>query len=458
MAATIATPNAIALITKYSTEGFDKVYKKESIASVLAKDSSLVRFTGAKTVKVAKVAMGGLSDYYRNNSGDPRVKFGPGNPTSPTDYGNADAPYYGAGYRETPAGVTWEERTLRRDRAAKIVIEKFDDEESGGLLVGNILTEFNRTQIVPESDAYCFSEIYANAGVVKAGNIGISVGGSTVPAPLKALNEAFTYLGKREVPEGNQLIFLSDDYLNALRNSQEVTKFLLQGDFDKNVSFRLTKYEGRDLIVVPPARFQTEFLFGERGYQLTANSKAIDFIVMDKDAAVHVIKFQQTKILSGNEALIASNMDGFVLYARIYEDLIVLDNKRVGIYAHTDWFTDQSASGGLNLSADAVSVPGSNLAPVVGVYVSTASGDGVVNKIISIPGDKYLTIGYVDASVNAPTVGTTTLGATTAGTVIGFADFTPLRVGDTLPSANRALVYAVDANGLFIALATVAQG
>lgn len=430
----ISTPNAIALITKYSTEGFDKVYKAEAVSSVLSRDSALVRFTGAKTVKVAKISLGGLSNYYRNNVGDPRVEGVDGGKGIDAPYATGDSPYFGAGYREAPAALTWEERTIRMDRASKYVIEKFDDEESGGLLVGNILTEVNRTQMVPEVDAYCFSEIYKNAGHIDNNSIGSGANAK----PLEALNAGLTYLEKCEVPADNQIIFMSPDYLNALRNTPELTKFMQQGDYEKNVSFRMTKYEGRQLIIVPPLRFKSDYVFGDRGFWASATAVDIDFIVMDKEAAVHVVKFQQTKILSGNEALIASNMDGFVLYARVYHDLFVFDNKKVGIYVKT----------GSGVSA--IAVPTDNVANTVVRNISGAVylKDNVVRDIVTFPGDKFATIFYTSET---PTLGTSTLGATTSGTVIGFADTTLVHVGDTIASADQAKIYLADATGTIVA-------
>ena len=134
--------NNIELITKYSPKAWDTVYKQESMSSLLDTDSKLVQFTGAKTVKIAKWQNGGLHNYYRNNVGDDRV---PAIPGSGTDFIGAP----GFGYQKSGARLVWEEFTLRVDRAAAFLIEKFDNEESGEELVGLGVTEISRTTIVP---------------------------------------------------------------------------------------------------------------------------------------------------------------------------------------------------------------------------------------------------------------------------------------------------------------------
>lgn len=57
--------NAIELITKYSTKAWDKVYKAESRSAILNGEKDLMKFVGAKTVKIAKPSVSGLSDYKR---------------------------------------------------------------------------------------------------------------------------------------------------------------------------------------------------------------------------------------------------------------------------------------------------------------------------------------------------------------------------------------------------------
>lgn len=141
--------NTIELITKYSPKAWDTVYKQESMSSLLdATNPAYVQFTGAKTVKIAKWQNGGLYDYYRNNIGDPRVE----GPAGEGDFLNQR----GFGYQASAARLTWEEFTLKCDRAAAFQIEKFDNEESGEELIGLGVSEISRTTIVPRINfGYC---------------------------------------------------------------------------------------------------------------------------------------------------------------------------------------------------------------------------------------------------------------------------------------------------------------
>ena len=132
--------NRIELIAKYSPQAWDKVYKQESMSSLLDTATFKIEFTGAKTVRIGKWQNGGLKDYYRNNIGDERIDYNgisAGENNSTVD-GNAKllnqsefVGHPGFGYQRSATRFVWEEFTLKCDRAAAFQIEQFDNEESG---------------------------------------------------------------------------------------------------------------------------------------------------------------------------------------------------------------------------------------------------------------------------------------------------------------------------------------
>lgn len=320
------TVNSIGLITKYSDQFFDKVYKQDSVTSVLDTTDERVKFIGAKTVKIAKMQFGGLSNYYRNNADDEVAKA----PAGTQFYGSA-----GFGYQQSNAKMQWETFTLSQDRAASFPIEYFDDEESGGLLVGNAVTEISRTIIVPEIDAYALSTLAANAGKSVPEAI-------TSANALSALNDAFLYFEEHEVPAADQVIYVSPAFMKALRESTQITRFIEPAPGEKKVSYKITEYEGRTLITVPPTRFRTDYKAYDGGYGFGSDSKLINFLAVSKSAVIHIKKYEKVKIVSGDLNLAANGFDGYTVYARVYHDVFVPDNKKVGIYANVAEATSTS--------------------------------------------------------------------------------------------------------------------
>lgn len=379
--------NAIQLITKYSTKQWDMVYKKESMSSLLDVPSKLLQFIGAKTVKIGKFTAGGLSDYYRNNS-------------------ELNGSENGIGYSTSDMSLVWEEFTLEKDRAAKFTVELMDNEETDGLAIGAATTEVSRTVMIPEVDAYCFAKVSSYC----TKDLGNLVDGAVVDGKaLAPLNDAFLYFDNHEVPAENQIIFVSPTYLNGLRTTTEITRMLGLGDWDKNVSFRMTEYEGRKLVVVPPQRFNTEVLLHKNGYRCTG--KPIDFLVVAKDAVTHVVKYEKVKVIGGDMNLAGNNFDGYSIYARIYHDVFVPDNKRFGIYCHTGGYTYTGvATGAKTLSVDLTST-------------------NKVRAFNLFPADVFAA-GFVKSATSV-----------TAGADVTVNEGVKVKVGDTLSEATYIVAY-----------------
>ena len=394
----LSLANQIQLITKYSPDAFDEVYQKESMSSMLGMDKSLIRFSvdNARIVKIPKLALGSLTDYTRNN-----IDLGEVEGIQPHADGSGNIVGQ-RGYGQAAASWTWETREMTQDRGARFTIEYFDEEESGGEVVGKTATEANRTKLIPEIDAYSFSTI---AQRVKEYGLGNFVDAAIdADKPLAELNKAYKWLDDCEVPENNRITFCSTAFFNNLRSTPELYRRLdVEGPVDKKVSFKIVSYEGVPLVVVPPARFACGYAKNPQGgYHF--DGKAIDFICMDKGAAVQVIKYQKLKVLSGEMALAASNMDGFVVFIRAYYDCFVFDNKAKGIYVHI---------GGYDGGAQPASVK-PNFALVL-------NKDGIVASIVETPSG-MLTRVYKTTRDPLPAVGTAW--TTNLSTDLGIAEGT----------------------------------
>jgi hypothetical protein len=317
--------NAISLITKYSTQAWDKVYKAESRSSILDGEKDLMKFTGVKTVKIAKPAVSGLSDYHRPNGSHEGVHGGDGHDTSMAVGG-------GYGYQQGDVSLVWEEFTINCDRAVQLRIELFDDEETDGLAVAVATTEVSRTQVIPEVDAYVFSKLAQFAGTVSSSSITMSSTlGYNENGPIQALNDAFMALAEAQVPEEDQVIFCSNSFYNKLRSTNELVRKLDQSEYSKDIKFTIGEYEGRKIIPVPSSRFKTDIKLLQGGYGFGSSSKAIDFIVCAKNAVYHPVKYDKVRVFS---PAVVQDYDGYKVNVRIYHDCFVPDNKRPAIYCH----------------------------------------------------------------------------------------------------------------------------
>ena len=315
--------NNIELITKYATEAWDKVYKKESISSILDGEKDLMKFVGVKTVRIAKHSSDGLGNYQRANkpASGPYAGFDAG-----TSQGE------GYGYPTGDVDLQWETFTINIDRARQLRIELFDNEESGELAVTSALTDFSRTKVAPEVDAYVFSRLVDYAGTVDSTSITLSSTlGYNSSGPVQALNDAFTALEEEEVPEEDQIVFCSVSFANKLRSTNELVRTLHQNEYKENVNFSVYEYMGRKLIAVPGRRFRTNISLDANGFSWGAGSQAIDFIVCAKSAVYHVTKYDKIRVF---DPKLVQDFDGYKVNVRVYHDVFVPDNKRVAIYAH----------------------------------------------------------------------------------------------------------------------------
>lgn len=323
--------NAIGLITKWSTEAWDEVYRAESRSSVLDANQKLLKFTGVKTVRIAKFSSSGLSDYHRAASNNENVP-GAGN-FGGDGHDTSMAVGTGYGYERGDVNLGWEEFTLRCDRGTQLRIELFDDEETGGLAVGIATKEFSRTQVVPEVDAYVFSKLAELAGTTKTINIAATSSNLGIPqagGPIYEMNLAFLALAEAEVPEEDQVIFCSNAFYNALRSTGEIIRVLNQGDLKGDVHFTVGEYEGRKIIPVPARRFKTLIKLMRGGYGWESGSKSINFIVCAKSAVYHIVKYDKVKVF---EPGVVQDFDGYKVNVRVYHDVFVPDNKKPAIYA-----------------------------------------------------------------------------------------------------------------------------
>lgn len=330
--------NVFNVITKYLPKAVDKHFAASSKSAILEQGAKWidVNFQEAGYVKIANVLLDGLADY---------------KPTQHGVNGGADYAAYagntGSGYRDGfaigNASIEWEIKQLEYKRGRQFRIDYIDDEETAGVVIANLTEEFDRLKVIPEVDETRFSKIASATSVSLGNRVSEVIGDNTI---ISKFNLAFEHMAELGVPEENQIIFVSPAVMTQIRSTTEVTKPLLQGDYQNgnNVTFTVEKYEGRPVVVVPSDRFFTDVTVGANGYSVSTGSKLINFMVVDASSVLPIRKLEYNKIY-GPELSGLAGFHGYLINYLIYHGTIIPDNKVPGIYASV---SSAAASGKVN--------------------------------------------------------------------------------------------------------------
>lgn len=285
--------NNILIFKKYIDQ-LDDVYKYSSKTAVLETNPALItQGANAGEFVIPKITMDGLGDYSRAN-----------------------------GYVEGDVELTNETVKCDFDRGRSFTVDAMDNEETAGVAFGRLASEFIRTKVTPELDAYRFAKYALKAGTKKASALADGV------AVMQAITAAIGTLDDAEVPEEGRFLFLTPAHFNAIHSLDTTKSRELLATFEKRI------------IKVPQARFYTAIdqLDGKGsgeekgGYKKNASAKDVNFMIIHKSALIQFSKHTVTKIIPPEAN---QKSDGWMFHYRSYGIADVYGNKKNGIYLHT---------------------------------------------------------------------------------------------------------------------------
>lgn len=292
--------NTIELAQKYLPL-LDEVYKVSSRTSVL--DATQVEIVNGNTVKVFKTSMDGLGNYDRNT-----------------------------GYVAGDVVGAWETMTLTQDRGRSFMVDVMDDEETLNMAFGTLASEFIRTKVAPEIDAYTFAKLAGASGILTA-NADVTVGTTDVPS---LINTAEMEMNEQEVPYEGRILFISEKAYAGLR--EKITRYV--ANEVTGINHEVEMYDGMRIIRVPQARFYSAITLHDGktdgqttgGYVGTGGTGyPINFMIVHPSALTKVTKHALPRIFSPTENQAAN---AYKFDYRIYHDTFVFENKASGIYLH----------------------------------------------------------------------------------------------------------------------------
>lgn len=284
--------NNITLFKKY-VPLLDEVYKQAALSSVLDSDTSLAQAgANANEIIIPKISMDGLGDYTRNS-----------------------------GYTQGDVTLTNETVKFNYDRGRKFSVDWADNEETAGLAFGRLASEFIRTKVAPEGDAFTFAQICGVEGISKVAAGVTYADGNEV---LAGLVDAQNKMDEDEVPYEDRILFITPTNHNMVMAVDSYKSKEVLASFSQ-------------VIKVPQSRFYTAIDLkdgktdGEQtgGYAKAENGKEINFLVVHKPAVMKYNKHIVPRVFSPE---VNQNGDDWQFTYRKYGLVDAYENKVAGIY------------------------------------------------------------------------------------------------------------------------------
>jgi hypothetical protein len=285
------------------TQELDKELISSSAVGFMADENLRAKFVGAKTVKVPNIALQGLGDYDRET-----------------------------GFIKGTISINNQAFTLQQDRARSFMIDREDLDETGiASLAGEVMGEFIRTRVVPETEAYTISKLASLSN--EKGNISYYNGQNVTEVFDTLRDEVVNKVGFDE-----ELVCFVDSYAwKHLRLDDSFARLLnVSYSGEGEVKTEIHQIDNVTIIPMLPSRMKTayEFYDGEEnaagGFAPMQNANSVLMLMMPKRAVSLVKKSEKIRVFTPDQNLSA---DAYKFDYRIYYDVFVKDSFASTIYS-----------------------------------------------------------------------------------------------------------------------------
>ena len=292
---------------KIFMQTLDKQMLEQATSGWMESNAGQVKYSGGNEVKIPKISINALGDYDRDN-----------------------------GFVQGSVTYEYQTKTLTQDRGRTFQLDAMDiDETNFGIVAGNVLGEFQRTQVVPEIDAYRYSSIASQA---------IKRGKKTEYTPTrkdiitKLLDDITTI---RDICGDIDLVISMSTLVSAILNTaEETSKWVDSGQFSHGgLNFSVRTIDGIPILKVPSSRMKTEYQFfdgstsGQEvgGFDVGENAKEINWIICTRKTPIAISKTDVTRIF---DPMTNQKANAWKIDYRKYHDLWIPDNAMDGVWVN----------------------------------------------------------------------------------------------------------------------------
>jgi len=292
--------NTLEYAKLFQTE-LDKQVTQQATSGWMEANAGQVKYSGGDEIKIPDLVVQGLGDYDRDN-----------------------------GFVQGSVTFKYQTHKMTQDRGRTFQLDAMDvDETNFGASAANVMSEFQRLQVIPEIDAYRYSFLAAKA-VAKGNSESYAVSPDTI---LAKLYEHIFEVADKGVDLEQLVISIAYPAYGALTGNSVLQKRIDVGDFAQGgINLRIKMLDGIPLIPVTSNRMKSAILLNDGstagqevgGFKPDALAKDVHWIITPRTTPIGISKTDKVRIFDPNTN---QKADAWKLDYRKYHDIIIPDNK-----------------------------------------------------------------------------------------------------------------------------------
>ena len=299
--------NTLATAALFQTT-LDQIAVQEATTGWMDANAGQVIYNGGAEVKIPKMTVQGMGNYDRNN-----------------------------GYQQGSVTLEYETKKMTQDRGRLFQLDPMDINENNFVTTAAaVMGEFQRTQVVPEIDAYRISKLATETIVAnKAGMVvkGYTPGAASTSA-LRKLKEGIKAV--REGYNGALIVQATPDFIMELE--LELAGKIIMATFSKGgIQTQVPSVDGVPIIPTPSNRMYTAIKINDGktggqekgGYEKGTSAKSLNFFVCPTTTPIAVTKQDIMRIFDPN---INQKLNAWQMDYRRFHDMWILENRLDSVF------------------------------------------------------------------------------------------------------------------------------
>ena len=298
--------------TELWTTTLDQQAQQTATSGWMEANSGRVQYVGGKKIRVPTLATTGLGDYARGTGADNRGKYAKG-----------------------AATLSYRDYEIEMDRSAEFAFDRHDvDETSFIIQAPGVAGEFQRSNVVPEIDAFRYSRIASLVMEGAASDPGKISFKTQMLTKTDIIDEFLAQIramqNKTGINTADLVATMPFSVYSILERNAEIQKQITPQNFTQGgINFEVKAINGIPLIPVVEDRMKTAYIFhsgdgAELGYTPDSSAKTINWIITPRQIPIAFSKTENLKVFTPDTN---QNGDDWLMQYRKYHDLWIMHNQ-----------------------------------------------------------------------------------------------------------------------------------